>query len=181
LDQLSYQKTFERRTKMNKLLWVAFVLSIGLLTIGYAHAASETATLSVSATVTGTCTVTTTPVQFGEYVGDTIYVTATITVTCSDGVPYNIALDAGQNYDGSSYRRITNNTDYLNYELYKGATGSLLWGDGDFDNTYSYGLSLARTGSGIAQNNNVSAYLLSTTEPFSAGTYTDVVTVTVHY
>jgi spore coat protein U-like protein len=155
-----------------------FAFALGLLISGQAQAATATATLDVSATVGVTCSVSTVPVNFGVYEGEQIGASGSITVTCTPGAPYNIALDAGQFYNGA-WRRLTNGTDYLIYGIYN--FGYIDWGDSDFDSTYRWGTSVSGTGSGSVNHHSVSAAIMGGAYGLSDGIYADVVGVTVHY
>jgi spore coat protein U-like protein len=106
-----------------------------------------------------------------------VWVSGGITVACPPGVPYSIALDAGQHFDGS-YRNVSNGDDRVWYTIHH----SLMeWGDANHDNTYPYGTSRPGTGNGYDQFHDFSAGLHPTTTTGSDGVYTDVVGVTVHY
>jgi spore coat protein U-like protein len=163
---------------LKKISSTLFVLALGLIISSQALAATATATLDVSATVGVACSVSAVPVNFGNFVGERIEASGSITVTCSSGAPYNIALDAGQFYDGY-WRMITNGTDYLAYEIWHPMASE--WGDSDFDGTYSWGPSVSGTGDGRGQHHPVSAALRQGAYGISDGIYADVVGVTVHY
>jgi spore coat protein U-like protein len=163
---------------MKKSISAALMLSLGLITAGIAHAEISTATLDVTATVSSGCSVMTTPVSFGNYEGYEIAANGGITVTCTSGVGYHIALDAGQHYDGV-FRNISNSTDRIPYQLMRPAVG-LEWGDFDYGDTYTFGETVAGTGNGLAQNYTVEGKLLDSTG-YSDGDYSDSVQVTVHY
>ncbi len=167
---------------MKKIILVLGVLAFSLVFSAMTYAASVTGQLQVSATVVTACTVSTTAVNFGNVTG-VDYVTATgdVTVNCSSGTPYNIALDKGL-YGNDAARRLGPSVEEVNYFLFK-PTGSVEWGDADYAGTYMGGSSLADTGNGSNQPHTVNAQLNPT--PFSGipgGTVlTDTVTVTVYY
>ncbi len=151
---------------------------------GAAFGATTTTTLDVSANVIPTCTVSASPVNFGDFDSSAdIYANGDVTVNCASGVPYHIALGAGQNQDPSSLgRRITDGSgNYILYFLLK-PDMYYQWGDSDYDNTYPHGSSVAGTGSGSTQPYTVYGSILqSSALGKPSGLYTDVVTVTVHY
>jgi spore coat protein U-like protein len=165
-----------------KISSTLFVLALGLFISGQAQAATATATLDVSATVGVACSVSTVPVNFGNYEGNygqlDIHASGSITVTCSPGAPYNIALNAGMHFYSGVWRTISNGTDALYYEIWR-PTGDE-WGDAGFDNEYIWGQSVSGTGDGSDQHHPVNATLHG--HYFvSDGIYADVVRVTVHY
>jgi len=69
-----------------------------------ALAATSVTTMDITASVAGTCSVSSSGADFGpvvQFSGDTA--SGTIDVTCSSGLSYNVALDAGlQVQDGGS-------------------------------------------------------------------------------
>jgi len=144
-----------------------------------ASAATQTATLDVSVDVGGACSVSTTGIAFSYDSNVNTTANGDVTVTCTTGTPYNIALDAGLHYSGG-YRHVSDGTNTLQYVLGKDVSIGFEWGDSDYDNTYAFGSSLPDTGTGVAQPHTVYG-LLYETPSAPTGTYTDVVTVTVYY
>ncbi len=165
---------------MKRLLMLS-VLSLGLAFAGAAQAGTVSSTLNVSANLIATCTVTTTPVNFGDIpdLNYTYYGNGDVTVNCAPGIPYNIAFDAGQHYASNS-RWLHGTTTDIPYVLCKEASYLNLWGDSDFANTFSYGSSVADTGTGINQTHAIYG-LLSPSGTEAVGAYTDVVNVSVYY
>lgn len=96
-----------------------------------------------------------------------------LTLKCSTGLNYQIALNNGQNASGAT-RRMKNGTQHINYELYRNSGHTLRWGNTAGTDTVS------GTGTGSNQSVTVYAQVPSQTTP-SAGTYSDQVTVTVSY
>ncbi len=101
------------------------------------NAATTTGNLSVTATVTSACLVVTLPVAFGIYdptSGTPTDATGSVTVTCTFGTTYTIALDDGANPgmagDVNTRRMLANASDYLPYNLYLDAGHATVWGDG---------------------------------------------------
>ena len=165
---------------MKKLIAILFVLALGVVLTGRAYAATEAATLDVSANVIASCTVATTRVAFPQSDGSTaVPGTGDVTVNCTIGSPYNIALDAGLNYNmkGASSRNITDGAaNYVSYALYQDAANTIGWGDGS---SKSLGASLADTGTGADQPHVV--YGLLSASSIVPGAYSDTVNVTVYY
>ncbi|WP_439589208.1 Csu type fimbrial protein [Hydrogenophaga sp.] len=141
-----------------------------------AHAASDTANLTVKVTITATCnihSVSPTDVDFGSIQSTAIDTDAAgaLSVNCTPGTDYTIGLDGGENFSGGE-RRMAKGTDYVAYELYRDAGRSQVWGN-------DLAGSLAGTGSGSAQTIPVYGRIASANSP--AGDYTDVVIATVTY
>lgn len=163
------------------LLAMAMTLSLGLAGIGAANATTTTGSLNVNATVGAVCSVTTIPVNFGLYSGAAINTTGGVSVTCTNGTAYNIALDAGAHYDGGSgYRTIAQDAETMPYVLFTPDGDPNEWGDAGYAGTYAFGNPVPDTGNGAAQPHVVNARLLAGAA-VSAGSYNDVVGVTVHY
>lgn len=108
--------------------------------------------------------------------------TAAIQVNMASGQTYKIAIDAGLHF--SSQRRISDAGGHFRaYTLYQNAARTLPWGDADQAASYLPASSLATIGSGTWQSFMVYG---SSAPAFSAnayppGSYTDTVTITLHY
>lgn len=164
-------------------LAVAFSLALAAST---ANAGTATANLLVTATVLGVCTAATTPVAFGVYDPSSASptdATGTVTVTCTPGATYSIALDAGANPgtagNVNTRRMLANASDYLPYQLYLDASRTTVWGDG------ANGSSLnppagTYTATGLPQVYNVYGRVTAG-QYVPAGSYVDTVIVTVTY
>ncbi len=104
------------------------------------EAQSSSATLTVSATVKKNCIITTTSINFGVYHAITtnrtapLDATGTITVACTKGSEAKIELNDGQNSPGRP-RRMSQSSgrEYLEYDIYKNASRTDVWGNGVFD------------------------------------------------
>lgn len=158
---------------MKKILLPVALLSSGLAVVGTANAATATSTLDVSANIISACTTATAPVSFGTVVsGSGASASGSVDVTCDSGVPYTVALDAGQ-YDDGATRRISDGAaNFLSYTLVDGTSAD--WGDGT-----TFGGTVAGTGTGAVVNHVVDATLIGAAVP--VGTYSDIVNVTVNY
>ncbi|HZF28383.1 MAG TPA: spore coat U domain-containing protein [Gammaproteobacteria bacterium] len=139
---------------------------------------------SVSATVNPDCTVSASTLDFGQaglgLASTPVNATGTISMTCTQGVSYSIALNAGQGSGATvALRKLTRaaGTDTLSYRLYRDSGRSQLWGNG-----LSGTGTVAATGAGIQ---TVLQHTVYGTLPAQAvprvGQYSDVVTVTVTY
>lgn len=121
---------------MRRILLVSIgIVSVSALARNGLEAQSASASLTVSASVTKNCTISTTPVNFGAYDPVAANATApldgigTIIVTCTKGAAAKVGLNAGSNAQGTTRRMIQGGTAYLNYELYKDASRTEVWGD----------------------------------------------------
>lgn len=138
-----------------------------------AYAATTGTSFTVTATVATVCSVTATDLSFGAY--DAVLgnvATNTVSVTCTSGGGYTVGLDNGLYF--STTRRMKNaGTDYLGYELYKEVGHTNRWGS-------SGGDLVSGIGSGAAQALTVYGNLPAG-QGLIAGSYTDIIQVTVTY
>jgi len=95
-------------------------------------------------------------------------------VQCTDGTPYTIALDGGQNANGSD-RQMADGAggEFVKYGLYQDAARTQLWGNND-----GFGSIVSATGDGTAQDLTVFGRVPNQATP-AAGNYDDIVLVTV--
>lgn len=138
-------------------------------------------TFSVLANVQQTCQVTTNPMAFptpvnGNPSGATS--STTLTVTCTLHTGYQVGLDNGKNFDGTTRRMRGGPTysDYIGYGLYQDSGDTIPWGNqaGTGGNT--------RTGTSSTQTFTVYGKVNPTTPAMpAAGNYFDAVTVYVYY
>jgi spore coat protein U-like protein len=142
---------------------------------------SLTATsFTATATLGGTCTITASAINFGTVANLTAGLSASggLTITCSNTMPYSIALNAGTTTGNTIAARKMSlsgaGPGVVSYQLYQDASGSVLWGDG------TTGAAYPGTGSGTAQSVPVHAKVPSQSTP-SSGTYKDTVTATITY
>lgn len=142
-------------------------------------AATATTTFQVTATVLSVCTVSATNLAFGNYdatAGAPNDNTSTVTVTCSNGSPYTVALDAGTGTGATvAVRRMSNGGNTLDYSMFTDAARTTIWGD-----TTLGTVDQAGTGNGAAQNYTVYGRI-PTAQFVAAGNYADTVTATVTY
>lgn len=165
---------------MKRMLLAIGIMAVGVAIEASAQAATTTTTLNVSASVSTSCVVATTPISFGTYSGAQVNASGDVTVTCTNGTAYQVALDAGQNYVGSYDRRMSNGAGaFLNYNIT--SAGSGWWGDIGYGDTFPYAYPVPGTGTGSAQVLTVNAALQAGQSGVPAGAYSDVVNVTVWY
>ena len=77
---------------------------------------TATGSFSVTATVAPSCSITANTLNFGSYTGAIANSTSTISVTCANGSPYNVGLDAGTAPGATvTTRQMLNGSKTLNY------------------------------------------------------------------
>jgi spore coat protein U-like protein len=144
-----------------------------------AGAETKTTPFTVSANVMAVCTLAATNLAFGTYdasAASPTDATNTITVKCTNGQAYTIALNAGTGSGASvSNRFMTNGSRQLSYALYTTSARSSLWGDGSMSTS-----TVAGTGNGASQS--FTAYGRIPVAQFQTnGSYSDTITVTLTY
>lgn len=160
-----------------KILFRIFTFIILLTNSKVVFASAATTNFLVTATVLPACTVTALPLPFGNYTSATdVFLTTTITVTCTNGTGYHIYLDGGQ--AGSVTARqmkgaTVGNTTMLNYALYSDTARTVNWG-----NTSS--TSVSSTGTGIAQPFTVYGAIPAGQTTVKTDTYSDTINVTIN-
>ncbi len=157
-----------------------------LLCMGWAvpaQAALVTQTMQVTATMVGSCSISVTPMTFPPYDGKVDVTTSnTIISNCTNGVAYQIHLDAGGHYSTASRHVADNATGayLISYQLYIGATGTP-WGDaGNTGSVTTPWSSVTMSGTGLDQSNTVSGTLFGGAN-VPVGSYSDVINITVTY
>ena len=128
-----------------------------------------------TAVVSSQCSVSAGTLNFGNQglLTSAVDSTTAISVQCANGVAYQVGLGNGQNASGTT-RRMRNATRYVTYEVYRNSARTQRWG-----NTLNAD-TVTGTGNGNIQNLSVYGRVPAQTTP-NAGTYTDVVVVTVTY
>lgn len=138
---------------------------------------TTTATASFSATVTSKCTVVSTPLNFGVAgtLNQVVDSSSTLTVLCTSGTPYSIALSAGLGAGATTaVRKMTGTGGAVSYALYQDAARTTVWGDANGVDT------LSGTGTGTDQDLTVYGRVPIQVTP-SPGSYSDTIVVTVTY
>ena len=162
--------------KLQRLLKLAMI-SAGLLLAGNA-AQAQTDTFNVTASVGDACSVTATDLGFGAY--DPLSATdtdasSTMDVTCTLSTAYNVGLDAGTGTGASTTTRILEfGANQLNYILSQNVGHTTNWGNSAGVDT------VAGTGTGAAQTLTVYGRIAAL-QSVPAGSYADVITVTVTF
>jgi spore coat protein U-like protein len=144
-------------------------------TIGSSHATS--APFTVTATNATICSVAASTLNFGSagVLRAAIDATGSVTVTCTNALPYTIALDGGLSGATNPTQRVmSQGLQNVTYGLYRDSPRAQPWGDSVGTNT------VAGTGTGLAQTLTVYGRVPAQTTP-SPGTYSDTVVVTISY
>jgi spore coat protein U-like protein len=166
---------------MRRILSTALVAASAIVPV--AHAATATTTFPVTATVLATCNVSATPLAFGNYTpgAGAVTNTSTVSVRCTRGTPFTVALNAGTTTGGTLAQRLmATAANTLQYNLYTTSAYTTIWGDGTGGSSTQAG-----TGSGVATPVAFTAYgrLLDSAANQAAvtGAFSDTITVTVTY
>jgi spore coat protein U-like protein len=150
-----------------------------LVCAGSGSAATDTDTFNVTATVIAACAMTAGDHDFGNYEavsGSPLDSTSTISVTCTSGSAYSIALNAGTTVGGTiATRLMTDSVNTLEYNLYTNGTYATIWGDGT-----SGSVEVSGTGSGSLQQLTVFGRMPGS-QAAPVGSYSDVITATITY
>lgn len=143
-----------------------------------ANASAGGFTFAAQATVVPQCLVGASPLDFGNGVGlltSAVNAAATLGVQCSNGTPYNVGLDGGQNSGGNvNARKMVLGAYGIAYQLYQNPARSTVWGSTIGTNT------VAGTGNGSTQSLTVYGRVPVQATP-TAGTYRDSIVVSVLY
>ncbi|TNC71320.1 Csu type fimbrial protein [Rubellimicrobium roseum] len=135
-------------------------------------------TLTVRANVVPSCTVSVGAMAFGSIPGaitSPINAQASLSVTCTNAVPYRIALGQGlgPSVTNPRERQMRNGASALTYGLYKDSGRSSPWGWAGADE-------MAATGTGLQQLYSVFGQI-EAGQSGQIGTYADSVVVTITY
>lgn len=190
-DEITYSRMnkcsiWDRRLRLISA-FPAFLGAALLLPIN-GIAGQQFATFSVTATVAASCSVTANSINFGGY--DPLNTwealnSSDITVNCTNGTAYSIALDKGAN-GTIAQRLLSDGTHTLNYNLYigffpnsPGCSGGTIFGDG-----ITGGSTVPGTGGGPGNSQSTKVYACipaGQNAPYSSSNYTDKVNVTITF
>ena len=161
---------------------IAFAFAaLGAVASTPALAATATNTMPVSVNVINSCTVAASPMSFGAPTaigGANIDSTSTITLQCTNGAAYDVALDLGLNATAGQ-RFMSNGAATpvkIPYNVYSDSARSANWGSTSGTNTVA-----GVAGASGAVSLTAYGRIPSTATSVGAGSYTDTVTVTVTF
>lgn len=135
----------------------------------------DSATFEATATVDDNCNVTAADIDFGSVgiLSANVDAQGEVSVTCTNGTPYSIALDGGLAAAPPTAREMSLAANTVTYGIYKDTVRTQPWGDG-------VGTLLASTGSGVAQPWPTYGRVPPQATP-PPGAYSDSIIVTVSY
>lgn len=165
---------------MRNLKVLVGTAAAAVLFVPTAYAATSTTTFGVDATVANACSVSATALSFGNYdpvTAAAVNSTTTVSVTCSNGAPYDVGLDAGTTTGATvTSRQMTDaSANTLDYALYSDSARTTNWGNTVGTDT------VTGTGTGAAQSLTVYGAIASGQTTAAVGSYSDTITVTVTY
>lgn len=136
---------------------------------------SATTHFILTVVVQSACAISANPLSFGNYSGTVLDVNTTLSVTCTDTIPYNVGLSAGTATGATVTNRMMTGPGgaLLHYSLYSNSSYSTNWGN-------SAGSWVGGTGTGKSQTLTVYGQIPASQRP-TAGNYTDTVIATVTY
>lgn len=140
---------------------------------GSSFAASATSSFDVGIQVLATCSISATNMTFTSITTGTTSnndATSSLTVNCSNGTSYTIALDNGANYMAN--RRLVSSGNYIGYQLYSDSGRSTQWNST---------ITKTGVGNGGDQSHTVFGRIPSGQNVPQTGSYADLVTATVSY
>ena len=161
-------------------LAIAFA-ALGAVASTPALAATATNTMPVSVNVINSCTVAASPMSFGApsaIGGANVDTTSTITLQCTNGASYDVALDLGLNA-ASGQRYMSNGAATpvkIPYNVYTDSGRTTSWGNTSGTDTVA-----GTAGTSGAVSLTAYGRIPSTATSVGAGSYTDTVTVTVTF
>ena len=168
------------RSKPFKAAAVALPCLCSLMWAPSANAVTDTATFNVTASIADACDVQASDVAFGAYSPSSstaLDSTGAISVYCTVGTNYTLALNVGTG--GGTYvsRRMTSSSNQLFYNLYTGAAHGTVWGDG----SASTG-TISGTGAGLLTAATHTIYgRMGINQDSPPGAYSSTITVTLNF
>jgi len=155
-----------------------------ILTSLASAASPATTTFQVQASVVANCLVTANSLAFGTYdpTAADRDVDTTVSVRCTNGTGYTVALNAGVTAGTTlALRKMTDGTNFMNYNLYRNALRTEIFGDGTGGTFMASGIG-AGLGLGQAITVNVYGRIPTGQDTLPIGTYTETtITVTVTF
>lgn len=125
------------------------------------------------ASAANSCSAFASGIAFGSYFGSVVDITGTVTVTCTSGQAYDIALNAGMASGATiTTRSMVNGSALLGYQLFSNSGRTTNWG-----NSSSTGW-VAGTGNGSAQVYTIYAQIPAG-ETGALQSYTDTITASI--
>jgi spore coat protein U-like protein len=161
----------------NPVLQYRDKMGAGNCPVSGGNTTTTSTTFTSTVTVLPSCSVSVSNMNFGTraFLTSNVDATSTVTVTCSTGASYTVALSYGNTGTSATNRKLVSGANSVTYGLYKDAARLTGWG------IFSLvGELVSGTGSGSAQALTVYGRVPSQSTP-PPGTYSDVVLVIVTY
>ena len=176
------------RTTFKIMVLSALLISTASLNLP-AYANKTTAEMNVSADINASCIMSNTDLDFGEYnaIGvnatQDLLATATITTTCTPGTIGSVKMDNGKHpsskvsrgrgpSSGGYNRNMASGSSKLKYEIYRNEGLTSVW------NFLQYKTVIA---SGTSEDLPVYAKVFKNQLDAAAGSYTDIINITLTY
>lgn len=153
-----------------------YILLLTIFTSMVTYAATITGKITVQITIVPSCTISANTLAFGSYDSSSaLDANTTLSVLCSCGTSYKIALGAGQGIGATvTNRKLSSGTHTLNYSLYQDSARTVIWGDTKGTNTVS------GSGTGLTQNINVYGRIFAN-QLSPTGDYNDTIIATIYF
>jgi spore coat protein U-like protein len=166
------------RKTASRILAISLCIALVLVAPPKSDAFSTaTGTLTVTAGIGTTCTVGNVGINFGTVTtASAVTTTGNLQISCSNGLPYTLDLDAGVNpAAANANRQMANGANRLGYNIYTTNTFTTVWGTGMVGGT-----SQSFTGTGAFQSLTTYLKIPAQAAP-PTGIYTDTVTITATF
>lgn len=151
--------------------------------IAFASASAEAAvekqsSINLTANVVNKCTVVALPIMFGDVaiISGAVDAAGSVRLSCTPGIPYTVALDNGQNFNGGRRMRAAANyafARYVGYQIYRNAARTQVWGA--TAGTIASGVTPADGKVNLPTYGRMNAAIVL------PGAYQDIITVTITY
>lgn len=171
---------------MSKYLSKLIVGALSLFAISFANAAiynngSKSGNFDVTLTIIPDCTISASGMSFGVAQGllnANVTATSTLSVTCTNTVPYNIGLSAGTGAGSTTATRYMDGAlaagNKVAYNIYQNSGNSTVWGNSQGVDT------LSGIGSGTTQSISVYGQIPIQNTP-QPDTYKSTITATIYF
>jgi spore coat protein U-like protein len=157
---------------------VALASIAALALSGNVFSTHNTTTMPVSLLIEGGCSVTASPMVFPSPVAqEALNATGQINITCTNGTPFEIGIDAGAHSADVAARAMQDagTLELIVYSIYQTGAHVVVWGNTQGVDT------IASAGDGFAQQFAAYGHIPVPATVPSAGTYTDTVNVFVYF
>lgn len=156
----------------------ALICTSVLAMSGNVFSAESTTTMDVSLVITAGCGITASEMVFPQPTAvEELHAIAQVNITCTEGTPFEIGLDAGANSADVAARQMQDaaTLETITYSIYQTGAHVVVWGNTQGVNT------VADTGNGFVQQFSAYGEVPVPAAFPSAGTYTDTVNAFVYF